>query len=38
MSRRLSAQGLCKAYKGRQVVRGVDLGLGSGEVIRNNFV
>jgi len=33
MSRRLSAQGLCKAYKGRQVVRGVDLGLGSGEVI-----
>lgn len=33
MSRKLSAQGLCKAYKGRQVVRGVDLGLCSGEVI-----
>lgn len=33
MSRRLSAQGLCKAYKGRQVVQGVDLAVSSGEVI-----
>lgn len=33
MSRRLSAEGLCKAYKGRQVVRGVDLTVASGEVI-----
>lgn len=33
MNRRLSAEGLCKGYKGRQVVRGVDLAVGSGEVI-----
>jgi len=29
----LSAKGLCKAYKGRQVVAGVDLCVASGEVI-----
>jgi lipopolysaccharide export system ATP-binding protein len=33
VSRRLLAQGLCKAYKGRQVVYGVDLEVSSGEVI-----
>ncbi len=33
MSRRLSARGLCKAYKGRQVVQAVDLEVASGEVI-----
>ena len=33
MGRKLSARGLCKAYKGRQVVRGVDLEVNSGEVI-----
>ena len=33
MSHKLSAQGLSKAYKGRQVVRGVDLAVSSGEVI-----
>jgi len=31
--RRLSARGLCKAYKGRQVVQAVDLDVASGEVI-----
>ncbi|MBE0598797.1 MAG: LPS export ABC transporter ATP-binding protein [Desulfuromonadales bacterium] len=33
MNRRLSARGLCKGYRGRQVVRGVDLEVASGEVI-----
>lgn len=33
MSRSLAARGLCKAYKGREVVRSVDLDLHSGEVI-----
>jgi lipopolysaccharide export system ATP-binding protein len=33
MKRTLSARGLCKAYGGRQVVRGVDLDVSSGEVI-----
>lgn len=33
MSRKLAARGLCKAYKGREVVRGVDLEVSSGEVI-----
>ncbi|BCA79548.1 LPS export ABC transporter ATP-binding protein [Desulfuromonas sp. AOP6] len=33
MRRTLSAKGLCKAYKGRQVVHGVDLAVSSGEVI-----
>ncbi len=33
MSRRLVARGLHKSYKGRQVVRGVDLEVASGEVI-----
>lgn len=33
MKRRLSARGLCKTYKGRQVVRAVDLEVASGEVI-----
>ncbi len=33
MTRTLAARGLCKAYKGREVVRGVDLDLSSGEVI-----
>lgn len=33
MSHLLKAQGLCKAYKGRQVVRDVDLELRSGQVI-----
>lgn len=31
--RRLTAEGLCKSYRGRQVVQGVDLAVGSGEVI-----
>ncbi len=33
MTRRLSARGLCKAYRGRQVVQNVDLDVASGEVI-----
>ncbi len=33
MSRRLAARGLCKSYRGRQVVRNVDLEVASGEVI-----
>jgi len=33
LTRRLLARGLCKSYRGRQVVRGVDLEVGSGEVI-----
>jgi lipopolysaccharide export system ATP-binding protein len=33
MKRTLSSRGLCKAYRGRQVVRGVDLDVSSGEVI-----
>ncbi|MEJ2699392.1 MAG: LPS export ABC transporter ATP-binding protein [Desulfuromonadales bacterium] len=33
MKRRLAARELSKAYRGRQVVRGVDLEVGSGEVI-----
>jgi lipopolysaccharide export system ATP-binding protein len=33
MKRTLSARGLCKTYRGRQVVRGVDLDVSSGEVI-----
>jgi lipopolysaccharide export system ATP-binding protein len=33
MKRTLSARGLCKAYQGRQVVRGVDLDVSSGQVI-----
>lgn len=33
MGRKLTARGLCKAYKGRQVVCGVDLEVASGEVI-----
>ncbi len=33
MSRKLSARGLCKSYKKRDVVRSVDLEVGSGEVI-----
>jgi len=33
VSRSLAARGLCKAYKGREVVRSVDLDLRSGEVI-----
>ncbi len=33
MSQRLHARGLCKQYKGRQVVRSVDLEVSSGEVI-----
>ena len=33
MMRRLTAEGLCKSYRGRQVVQGVDLAVGSGEVI-----
>jgi lipopolysaccharide export system ATP-binding protein len=33
MGRKLTARGLCKAYKGRQVVRGVDFEVASGEVI-----
>jgi lipopolysaccharide export system ATP-binding protein len=33
LSRRLSARGLCKAYRGRQVVQAVDLEVASGEVI-----
>ncbi len=33
MSRRLRAEGLCKAYRGRKVVRSVDLEVCSGQVI-----
>jgi lipopolysaccharide export system ATP-binding protein len=33
MTRRLTAEGLCKSYKGRRVVHGVDLAVSSGEVI-----
>lgn len=33
MKRKLVARGLCKGYKGRQVVQGVDLDVASGEVI-----
>jgi lipopolysaccharide export system ATP-binding protein len=33
VSRKLVARGLCKAYRGREVVRGVDLEVSSGEVI-----
>jgi lipopolysaccharide export system ATP-binding protein len=33
VSRTLAARGLCKAYKGREVVRSVDFDLRSGEVI-----
>ncbi|WP_027715703.1 LPS export ABC transporter ATP-binding protein [Desulfuromonas sp. TF] len=33
MARKLTARGISKAYKGRQVVRGVDLEVSSGEVI-----
>ncbi len=33
MNRRLSAKGLCKGYRGRQVVQSVDLEVSSGEVI-----
>jgi lipopolysaccharide export system ATP-binding protein len=33
VKRKLTARGLSKAYRGRQVVRGVDLQVGSGEVI-----
>lgn len=33
MGRKLTARGLCKTYKGRQVVRGVDFEVASGEVI-----
>lgn len=33
MKRRLRAAGLCKTYRGRQVVKDVDLEVGSGEVI-----
>ncbi len=33
MTRKLSARGLCKSYKGRQVVQGVDLEVASGQVI-----
>ena len=33
MKRRLRATGLCKSYRGRQVVKNVDLELSSGEVI-----
>ncbi len=33
MSRKLRAEGLTKGYKGRQVVRGVDLEVSSGQVI-----
>ncbi|MFA5516819.1 MAG: LPS export ABC transporter ATP-binding protein [Desulfuromonadales bacterium] len=33
MIRKLSARGLCKNYKGRQVVQSVDLDVASGEVI-----
>ncbi len=33
MSRKLIARGLSKSYRGRQVVRGVDLDIASGEVI-----
>lgn len=33
MNRRLAARGLSKAYKGRQVVQGVDLDVASGDVI-----
>ncbi|ALC16081.1 MAG TPA: LPS export ABC transporter ATP-binding protein [Deferrimonas sp.] len=33
MTRRLRAEGLTKGYKGRQVVRGVDLEVSSGQVI-----
>lgn len=33
MAHRLSAEGLCKTYKRRQVVSGVNLSLGAGEVV-----
>jgi len=33
MTRRLLARGLCKSYRGRQVVRDVDLDVASGEVV-----
>lgn len=33
MSHQLAARGLCKSYRGRQVVRNVDLAVASGEVI-----
>ncbi len=33
MGHKLLAQGLCKSYRNRQVVRGVDLEVGSGEVV-----
>jgi len=33
VSRLLSARGLCKSYRGREVVRGVDIDVRSGEVI-----
>jgi len=33
MTRKLSARGLCKAYRGRQVVKDVDLIVHSGEVV-----
>ncbi len=33
MKRTLAARGLCKGFRGRQVVRGVDLEVSSGEVI-----
>lgn len=33
MSHRLAAKGLCKAFRGRQVVRGVNLEVASGQVI-----
>ncbi len=33
MERRLTAEGLCKSYKGRRVVHQVDLSVSSGEVI-----
>jgi lipopolysaccharide export system ATP-binding protein len=33
VSHRLAARGLCKSYRGRQVVRDVDLAVASGEVI-----
>jgi lipopolysaccharide export system ATP-binding protein len=33
LNRRLSARGLCKAYKGRRVVQSVDLDVSSGEII-----
>ena len=33
MKRRLRAAGLCKSYRGRQVVKDVDLEVSSGEVI-----